>query len=232
MLKSFLIILLSFNSIIVGGQTSETNLDELEYTFSGRISRLSSQAKLARVKTDFENIKFLNRRDRIDFWNETYPDQRCRAWVEGRSNNYVLIKIPNYEDCIRRVHLTTGSLLRLTSVDLKNSIIVAKELVGVLLKKRMAMQAKMHRHQKELDSYTEKVAAVNSRYQILKEKLENEWSKELTNLSEDKDKSFTEFKVSEARLFEIETKLEAYRLEDHNQKIDRWALDPEIYIKK
>jgi chromosome segregation ATPase len=96
----------------------------------------------------------------------------------------------------------------------------------------MAMQAKMQRHQKEIDTYTEKVAAVNSRYQVLKEKLENEWNQELLSLDDDKAKSFTEFKVSEARLYEIETKLEAYRIEDHNLKVDRWSLDPEIYVKK
>jgi hypothetical protein len=233
MLRLFLIgCILLVNCLFVYGQTSETSLDENEYTFSGRISRLNTTAKLARLKTDFINVKFLNRRDRLDFWNESYPNQRCRAWVEGRSNEYLLIKIPDYDKCIKRIHLTTGSLLRLTSEDLKSTIAVAKELVQVLLKKRMAMQAKMQRHQKEIDTYTEKVAAVNSRYQVLKEKLENEWNQELLSLDDDKAKSFTEFKVSEARLYEIETKLEAYRIEDHNLKVDRWSLDPEIYVKK
>ena len=233
MLRLFLIgCILLVNCLFVYGQTSETSLDENEYTFSGRISRLNTTAKLARLKTDFINVKFLNRRDRLDFWNESYPNQRCRAWVEGRSNEYLLIIIPDYDKCIKRIHLTTGSLLRLTSEDLKSTIAVAKELVQVLLKKRMAMQAKMQRHQKEIDTYTEKVAAVNSRYQVLKEKLENEWNQELLSLDDDKAKSFTEFKVSEARLYEIETKLEAYRIEDHNLKVDRWSLDPALYIRK
>lgn len=213
-------------------QTGETKLDENEFTFKGRISRLNSTARLMRIKTDFANVKFLNRRDRVDFWNSSYPDQRCRSWVEGRTNDYLLLKIYEYENCVRRVHFASGSLITFSSSDLKKTIIVVKELVNVLLKKRIAMKAKMMRHQKDLDAHIEKVAAVNSRFQVLKEKLENEWNRELTLIEEDKAKNFTEFKVSEARLFEIDTKLESYRLEDHNLKIDRWSLDPEIYIKK
>jgi hypothetical protein len=223
---------MSFVSFYIQAQTPESKLDESEYTFKARISRLNSTARLLRMKTDFANAKFLNRRDRVDFWNDSYPDQRCRSWVEGRSNEYLLLKVYDYESCIRRVHFTTGSLITLTSIDLERTIKVVRELVNVLLKKRLAMQAKMIRHQKDLDGHVEKVAAVNARYRVLKEKLENEWNRELLNLEEDKAKIFTEFKVSEARLFEIDTKLESYRLEDNNLKIDRWSLDPEIYIKK
>jgi hypothetical protein len=76
------------------------------------------------------------------------------------------------------------------------------------------------------------VDAVNKRFEILRQKLEIEWQKELAALEEDKAKSFTEFKNAVARLNEIDVKLEAYRLEDHNLKLDRWSLDPALYQKK
>ena len=199
--------------------------------FSGRISRLNAPAKIARIKTNYGNIKFLNSSDRLVFWNESYPQQRCLATVEGRTNEYLLIKIPRYDDCIRRVHFTTGSYLKFESEDLKNSIDLARELVEILQKKRLATEAKKERNRKELERYVEKVDAVNKRYEILRQKLELEWQKELALLEEDKSNAFSEFKQSEAMLNEIDTKLELYRIEDHNLKLDRWSLDPALYIE-
>lgn len=213
-------------------QTNEKKRDEYATVFSGRISRLNSAAKLARIRTDFTNIKFLNRKDRIEFWNETYPDYRCTALVEGRTNDYLLLRIPQYDTCIKKVHFTTGTYLHMDSPDLEQTTKIARELVDILLKKRLAMNAKMQRHQKELDGYVEKVDAVNKRYEILRQKLEIEWQKELASVEEDKANSFTEFKNAEARVNEIDTKLETYRIDDHNLKLDRWSLDPALYIRK
>lgn len=231
--KLLILIMISWISCAFAQSLSnESILDENASKFSGRISRLNPKARLARIRTDFANIKFLNRKDRVEFWNETYPDQRCVALVEGRTNDYILIKIPQYEMCIRKVHFTTGTYLHFNSPDLKQTVSQAKELVEILLKKRLAMKAKKDRNQKDLDGHIEKVDSVNKRYEILRQKLEIEWQKELASLEEDKAKTFTEYKESEARLNEIDTKLEAYRIEDHNLKLDRWSLDPALYIKK
>lgn len=228
----YLFVLFLFITHISYAQTLERHNDENASVFSGTISRLNGTAKVARIRTDFENIKFLNRKDRLEFWNETYPAQRCIGWVEGRTNDYFLIKIPEYDTCIRKVQFTTGTYLHFDSEDLKETTKIAKELVGILLKKRLAMNAKKERHQKDLDGFVEKVEAVNKRYEVLRQKLEIEWQKELANLEEDKAVSFAEFKNSEARLNEIETKLEQYRIQDHNLKLDRWSLDPALYIRK
>lgn len=213
-------------------QSTESSVDQKSSVFGGRISRLNSSARLARIRTDFNNIKFFNRRDRLEFWNESYPEQRCMALVEGRTNDYLLIKIPQFQSCIRIIHFTTGTYLNFESADLKKTVKVARELVEILLKKRLAINAKKERYQRELDGQVEKVEAVNKRYEILRQKLEIEWQKELAAVEEDKSQSFTEFKNAQASLNEIDTKLEAYRIEDHNLKIDRWSLDPALYIKK
>lgn len=231
---SKLLILLGILSfpLILNAQTTESIKDENSNIFSGLISRLNPKAKLMRIRTDFANIKFLNRRDRLEFWNETYPANRCTAWLEGRTNDYILIRVPEYDQCIRKVHFTTGTYLHLTSPDLTRTVGTAKELVQILLKKRLAMNAKKMRLQKDLDGHVEKVDAVNKRFEILRQKLEIEWQKELAALEEDKAQAFTEFKNAEARVNEIDTKLEAYRIEDHNLKLDRWSLDPALYIRK
>ena len=219
-------------SLSLKAQTLESKLDQNSTVFSGRISRLNPNAKFARIRTDFVNIKFLNRRDRVFFWNENYPDSRCLAFVEGRTNDYLLIRIPEYHTCIRKVHFTTGTYLHFESSDLERTVTMAKELMEILLKKRLAMNAKKLRHSRELESYLDKVDTVNKRYEILRQKLEIEWQKELGALEEDKGRSFTEFKNAEARVNEIDTKIESYRIEDNNLKIDRWSLDPALYIKK
>lgn len=232
MAKVLIIFIICINSGMLFAQPLESAKDESGFRFSGRISRLNSVGRLARIRTDFANIKFLNRRDRLEFWNESYPETRCMGLVEGRTNDYLLMKIPEYDNCIRKVHFTTGTYLNFESPDLEKTVVMARELVEILLKKRLAMQAKKERHQRDLDGYVEKFAAVNKRYEILRQKLEIEWQKELAAVSEDKARSFTEFKASEARLNEIDSKLEAYKIEDHNLKLDRWSLDPALYIKK
>jgi len=213
-------------------QSEEKKNDEMAGTFGGRVSRLNSSARLARIRTDFNNIKYLNKKDRLEFWNENAPTQKCQAFLEGRTNDYLLLKIPHYDACIRKVHVTTGSYLYFSSIDLKQNLLIGKELVGVLQKKRMALTAKKMRYQRELDGFIEKVDGTNKRYEILRQKLEIEWQKELAHLEEDKANAFTQFKDSEARLNEVDTKLESYRIDDHNLKIDRWSLDPQLYYKK
>lgn len=222
------IILLCLFPFLLWGQVLQNTLTS---EFSGRISRLNAPAKLARIRTNHGNIKFLNAADRLTFWNESYPNQKCLASVEGRTNDYLLLKIPRYEECIRRVHFTTGTYLRFESEDLKNSIGLAQELVEILQKKRLATEAKKERNRRELERHVEKVDAVNKRFEILRQKLELEWQKELAALEEDKAGAFTDFKQSEALLNEIDTKLELYRIEDHNLKVDRWSLDPALYIE-
>lgn len=234
-MAKLLIILMIFHAVLGWSEpniSTESPKDENGNHFTGTISRLNGKARLARVRTDFNNIKFLNRKDRVEFWNETYPDTRCVALVEGRTNDYLLLKIPQYDTCVTKLHFTTGSYLHFESSDLGETVKIAKELVEILLKKRLAMQAKKERHQRELSGHVEKVDAVNKRYEILRQKLEIEWQKELSSLEEDKARSFTDFKNAEARLNEIDTKLEAYRVDDHNLKLDRWSLDPALYIKK
>lgn len=202
------------------------------HDFAGRISKANPQGKLIRVRSDYGNMKFLRRQDRVEFWNDSYPEQRCSTSVEGRTNDYLLLRIPDYEGCLRRVHFTTGSYLHFSSPDLDRTVKVASELVEILQKKRFIMDAKKRSSERELDNHVDRVNVVNQRYEILRQKLEIEWKKELSALEEDKARAFTSFKEAEARLNEIDVKLESYRIEDHNLKLDRWSLDPASYTKK
>jgi chromosome segregation ATPase len=109
---------------------------------------------------------------------------------------------------------------------------MGKELVDILLKKKMAISSKLLRNKKSLDSHIERVNAINLRYKVLRDKLEAEWREELASLEEDRLTSFRNHKDLEGQLLEIDDKLEKYRIEDKNLKEDRWALDPRLYFSK
>jgi hypothetical protein len=140
--------------------------------------------------------------------------------------------VAEFNLCITKVHVTTGSYLHFWSQDLENNLKMAHELVEILLKKRMALLAKKRRYQRDLDGHVEKVDAINKRYEVLRQKLEVEWQKELADQEEDKADALVAFKQAEARLNEVESKLESYRIHEHNFTVDRWSLDPDLYIHK
>ena len=70
------------------------------------------------------------------------------------------------------------------------------------------------------------------RYKTLREKLEARWRKELSQLEDDRALSYKRYKEDETKLFELDHKLEKYRVEDQNFKLDRWSLDSSLYFKK
>jgi hypothetical protein len=230
--RFIIILVLIFASPLSWGDAISTSSVTDEATFPGQVSRLNESGQLMRVRVEFKNAKFLNKGDRVEFWNETYPNQRCVAKVLARSNTHLLFQVPEYKTCIINVQLTTGSTLHFWSQDLENNLKTAHELVKILQRKRMAMLARKRFHQRELDGHVEKVEAVNRRFEVLRQKLEAEWQKELANLEEDKSETFVKYKQSETSLNEIESKLESYRIFDHNFSEDRWSLDPELYFKK
>lgn len=201
-------------------------------TFSGRVSSLNQDAALMRIKINFKNMKYLNKKDKLEFWSETNPLARCASYMISKSNDYMLLKIPNYDLCVNRVHLTTGSYLLFESEDLARNIKIGRELVEILLKKRLALQAKLTHNQKEIETFGEKSEAVNQRYALLRKKLELEWQKELTDIEDDKNTALKVFKQTEVRLDDVKHKLEQYRVYDENLETDRWALDKNLYIKR
>lgn len=200
--------------------------------FSGRISKVNKVAKLLRFKIDFENAKFLSKNDRIEIWNPSFPEKRCLGYLEGRSSSYLLIRLPKYDSCKGSVYFTTGSYMQMYSPNLETSLKTARELVEVLHKKRTAISARKMRFEKTLSGFIEKIDVTNKRYELLRQKLDLEWQKELSNLEEDKTKSYALLKDAEAKLHDIEFKLQQYRVRDQNLIEDRWSLDPKLYIKK
>lgn len=200
--------------------------------FSGRISKINVEASLVRVKVTFDNVRYINKKDKIVFWDVHHPGIRCSSYVVGKSNDYLLLKIPDYRSCMRGVALTTGRFLEFYSQDLVNNLHMGKELVDILLKKRIALQGKISRNQKELDNFPEKINAVNERYKVLREKLEAEWREELALIEEDRLVALRNFKDNQMRLDEIDLKMRKYKIEDENLVTDRWSLDPRLYYKK
>jgi hypothetical protein len=200
--------------------------------FAGRVAKINKEAGLVRVKVDFTNMKYINKRDSLEFWDQRNSSKRCKAYVAGKSNDYLLLKIPEFVICERNVYVSNGVYLMFDSVDLSNNLKMGSELVEILLKKKLGLQGQLMHRRQELDSHLEKVNAVNLRYQILREKLESDWRNEIAALEEDRVVSLRNYKDLEIRLAELDGTLERYRIDDDNLGTDRWALDPRLYYKK
>lgn len=207
-------------------------VEDKQGLFSGRISRINPEGALLRMKIDFVNMKYINKKDKIEFWDQRNDRYRCKGIVVGKSNDYVLMKVPDMGLCQQRIGLAPGSYLYMYSQDLINNIKMGGELIDVLLKKRLALQGKLGFYKKELDINIEKVNAVNLRYKTLRDKLELEWRNELQNLDEDNANSLQNYKQLEIQVADVDKKLEVYRIGNENLTVDRWALDPRLYYKK
>ena len=209
------------------------NLEEpVSGYFSGRVTTFNRELKTLKIKVEFANLKYLNTKDLVEFWDERNTNQRCKAYVFGRSNDYLLLRTPELASCERFLLITSGAYLKFFSKDLANNIEMGKDVVSLLIKKRMAIQGQMDLRSRELDAHLERVNAVNARYDLLRTKLEREWQKELNNLEEDRVQSLRLAKDLEQRRDEIDKKLEIYKVQDENMKTDRWSLDSRLYYKK
>ena len=200
--------------------------------FSGRVVTTHAEAGIIRVQVDFPNFKYLNKKDTVEFWKAFDTQRRCKARVVGKSNEYMLLKVYKYEFCAKTLFIERGSYVRFYSENLVSNIKTGRELIEVLLKKRLGIKGQMEEAKKGLDNYMAKVDGINKRYEILRIKLEQEWKKEISYLDEDKNTTFSRYKELETRLDEVEHKLEKYQVSDENLYLDRWSLDPKLYYRK
>lgn len=227
-MKYYLFFIVLSGTLLAANKSDES---EKGY-FTARVSKVNRDAEMIRIKIDFDNVRFLNKKDQVEIWLNMNATRRCTSSVLGKTNDYILLKVPNFERCNRRVPFTVGAHIKLYSEDLAKNIKVAGELNELLLKKRVAVNAKLSQAERVLGTYVEKVEAINSRYQVLKEKLELEWQDELSRLEEDRATFIHNYEDLKIRLNEIDHKLEQYRIEDSNLKYDRWSLDPQMFTRK
>jgi len=201
-------------------------------TFSGRVSKLNVHAALLRIRIDFANMKYLNKKDLVEFWDEKNPEKKCKAYILGKSNEYILIKVPELRVCEKSLFITTGAYLKFFSQDLVNNIEMGHEVIEILIKKKLAIGSRLNREQIKLDSHIERIAAINKRFKVLREKLDLQWGHEINLLEEDRVIALRNFQARQLEMDEINKKMAQYRIADENLKEDRWALDPRLYYTK
>jgi len=200
--------------------------------FSGRVSSISAEAKILRFKVDFDNVKYINKMDSVEFWGQHQETYKCKAYVLGRSSTHILLKAPKFSSCNEVSPFAVGRYYYFHSKDLENNIIMGKELIEILVKKRLALQSKISRNGKLVDTYVQRVDSLNTRYEILRKKLLAEWKEELAKLEYDQQELVRNNEGLKIRLNEVDHKLEKYRVKDENLVLDRWALDPKYYYLK
>lgn len=200
--------------------------------FSGRVVTAHEEAGLIRVHVEFENLKYLNKKNIVEFWKNNDTEKRCKARVVGKSNTYMLLKVYKYDYCARQLFIERGAYVKFYSEDLVSNIKTGRELMEILLKKRLGIKGQLEEAKKNLDNYMTKVDTVNRRYEVLIIKLQMEQKKEISYLDEDKNTTFSRYKELETRLDEVEHKLQQYQVSDENLNQDRWSLDSKLYYRK
>ena len=110
--------------------------------------------------------------------------------------------------------LRWGAYLHLYSKDLAKNIQKGKEVLDLLLKKRISMESRKRKFQKKLTSFEEKIEAVNERYSVLRQKLEKELQGIIDDLDSDRIIASRNLKNAEIELKKIDQKLELYRVSD------------------
>jgi hypothetical protein len=215
-------LLLSFS---VSAETKST-------LFTGRVAKVNEKSGIVRIKSKFVNLKYVNKRDKIYFWDYNSGRQVCKSYVLGKSPKYLLLKVPEFAECSRGINLAIGNYINISSKDLTNNLIMGRALINLLLKKRVAITSKVRRSKKYLDTHVSRIDAINGRYTVLREKLEREWKKELAALDEDQVTTLHNYKDLNRRLNEVDFKIEKYRVGDQNLEEDRWSLDSRLYFKK
>lgn len=206
--------------------------DDFSSRFSATISSLNPSAKTMRLRSDFKNIKFFNRNDRIYFATQDSQQKSCAASVLGKTSRYLLVRVPTYTFCIKNIHMTVGTALTIFSVDLKKNMETVGELNQVLLKRRMATEARLVRLDRELQSYMQKLDTLNKNYEILRQKMEIEWKQELDALENDKLATYEKFKKTQEQLHELSFKRKQFEVANDNLTVDKWSLDRKRYFKK
>ena len=220
------------SAAITGERGGPLRKDHPDGLFSGRITKVNSASSLLRIKVDFSNMRYLNKRDQVEVWDEESISARCRAYIMGKSNRYLLLKVPSYTRCKNSVAITMGGHLKLYSQDLVNNLEVGRELLGILIKKQLAISGQMEHTKRKLEQYIDQVGAINKRYHLLREQLESEWRQQIKRLEEDRSITAGKFRNFQSRLDEINYKVERYRIDDHNLELDRWSLDTNLFYRK
>ncbi len=231
-MRNVLLIYIFLSFLSLGTRVEAAFYSTLQGEFSGWVSKLNTAAELVRFKVVFDNLKYLNKGDAVAFWNDGSPGQKCKGYIIGKSVKYILVKVNDMNQCERMANLAAGSYTLFFSQDLLNNLKMGKELVKVLLKKHLALEGKMSRQTRHLESYLDKMSAVNIRYQVLREKLEKEWRDEIAFLEEDRLSLVTEHEQVKTRLNDVNFKLEKYHVSDDNFMLDRWSLNPAEYVPR
>lgn len=221
--KSIFFILILLSTFLVQAQESIT-----PGTFPGRVSRLNPLASLMRVRLDFSNSKFLRTNDGLEFWNEGMPMVRCQGAIVGKSGEYFLVRVYEWKNCISKVGFSVGSHVYFESKDLEKTLITAREMVKVLLQKRMVLQSQTSNKKNDVTDQSTQLENINARYEAMIERIRSEWNEAIKGLSSAKSTNQVELNSLQAQLDEIDFQLERYRVEDANFKKDRWAIDPTV----
>jgi len=197
-----------------------------------RVSRINPTKQLVRLRFESLNSKFLQTNDDLEVWNELTSSLKCQAAVIGKSSEYYLMRIYQWEKCFSRSGFTVGSLLFLSSKNLEKTLVNAREMRRILLLKRALTSSKIDQVKNGNENNLSNIEYINNKYETMIQKIKEDWNNSLKSANEiasNEEKLLNSYRNS---INEIDFELERYKIEDENTKLDRWALDQTINKNK
>ncbi len=200
--------------------------------FSGRLFKTNEVGEFVSFVVDFENMKFLNKQDRVQIWRQENPQVTCSGVLISKTSDVILVKLESLLECQKRIGLSTGSYYRMNSFELESRIEKVSDFYKILIDKEFALRSLILRNEAELSKISSRMNAVNDRYRALELKLKAEWQNDVRLIEEERtqlQRKISEYQISRN---DVLFKMEKFKQGESNLKTDRSSLDSKYYFTK
>jgi hypothetical protein len=198
-----------------------------QYQFQGRVSLYNPKAQVLRLRFEFYNAKFLKNQDLLSFWGLGQDTQKCQGVILGKSGEYYLMQIREYNICRQKLALNAGVLLNFSSRDYEETLLKAKEVTATLLQKREILESIKSQNDDIVNDQNGEIEKVNIKYKSIIEGIKKEWNNELKAVVENRGSDVGKSASLQSQLDDLDMELEKYRVESPQFKKDRWSLSSE-----
>jgi hypothetical protein len=200
--------------------------------FSGRLFKINEVGNFVSFVVDFQNMKFLNKQDRVQMWRQENPQVSCSGVLISKTSEVILLKLNDVQDCQKKIGLATGAYYRMNSFEFESRLDEVEDIYKILIDKEFALRSLILRNESDLSKFESRMKAVNERYKMLESKLKAEWKNDIRLIEEERgqlQKKIVDYQISRN---DVLFKMEKYKKGDNNLKEDRSALDSRYFFTK
>jgi len=197
--------------------------------FSGRVTDRDQKARVFKVFSENENIKFFRTGDVLYFNIARQKSKRCTAFIRGVEGSYLILYIKDIHPCWEKErYFRRGSILVFKSEVLASRIKNGAVYRVVLLKRRKDYLRQLNNINHFLWSYDQQKLLTVTDYDQKIEEMEREKDKALEILLLRKKAKIHLQKELMTKLNQLDNDLDYYMIEQGDLYVDRWNKDQDL----